>query len=529
MSPTPKYFLYARKSTDEEDKQVYSIEHQLAELRRRASRKSLHVVAEFIESRSAMTAGRPLFNDMLARIKNGEANGILSWQPDRLTRNSFDGHQILNLIQTQQILHLEFEAFWFEPTPHGVLMLEIAFGISKYYSANHSQNIQRTIRERVRDGYWPHKPPLGYHFDHGTRTIVVDPVAGPLIRKIFELYATGEYTLERLRQTINSLGLVSPKTEKYRGGPLALSRYYYILCNPFYVGMLQHKGQLFEAKHEPLVPYQLFDKCQHVRVRRGKYRSPGLKPFLYRGLFSCGECGGSITMEIQKGHHYLRCTKKKGPCFQRFVREDEVNKQVSRILTNLSVPQLMIDSMLAELEAEQQKEVATWNEEIARIKSRLQEFDTRFQRLGEAYVDGVLPLGNFNQAKQKLLQQKQTWIEKLEFAQSHRKTPLEPAIAFIRGLTEARIVAHGDNMAKKRDWLQKVGSNLKIFNQRVLQSARGPWKYVAETARLARRHAATCSACASGNAPFSKKCPEFGAGRTATACHQFFKDTPAWA
>ena len=176
------------------------------------------------------------------------------------------------------------------------------------------------------------------------------------------------------------------------------------------------------------------------------------------------------------------------------------------------------------------QEAATWHQEIKAITSQIAGFDVKLKRLTEVYVDGTMPLSNFNQTKEKLLKQKRSFLEKLAFAQSHRKTPLEPAIAFIRGLTQARIVAEGDDNTKKRDLFQKVASNLKIQHQRVKWTPRGPWKYVAETARIARRASRASNASETGDAIFPIQCAASCASRwpVATYC-LFFKGNPAWA
>src|SRR4030042_25167 len=93
-----KFFLYARKSTDIEDKQILSIEAQITELRAFAKQNNLDIVEEFIEKQSAKIPGRPIFNTMLEKIESGKANGILAWHPDRLARNSVDGGQIIYFI-----------------------------------------------------------------------------------------------------------------------------------------------------------------------------------------------------------------------------------------------------------------------------------------------------------------------------------------------------------------------------------------------------------------------------------------------
>ena len=123
-----KLFLYARKSTDIEDKQVLSIEAQNTELRTFAKQEGLHIAEEFIEKQSAKITGRQIFGEMLAQIEKDEADGILAWHPDRLARNSVDGGKIIYLIDCGRIAALKFPQFWFEPTPQGKFMLNIAFG-----------------------------------------------------------------------------------------------------------------------------------------------------------------------------------------------------------------------------------------------------------------------------------------------------------------------------------------------------------------------------------------------------------------
>ena len=156
------FFLYAHKSTDDEERQILSIEAQLAELREFARKESLAIVDEFIESKTAKVPGRVVFNEMMARIERGEAAGMLAWHPDRLARNSVDGGRIIYLLDTGKLAALKFPTFWFESTPQGKFMLNIAFGQSKYYVDNLSENVRRGIRQKLRRGEFPGKPPIGY-------------------------------------------------------------------------------------------------------------------------------------------------------------------------------------------------------------------------------------------------------------------------------------------------------------------------------------------------------------------------------
>jgi DNA invertase Pin-like site-specific DNA recombinase len=154
-----KYFLYARKSTKEE-RQVMSIEAQLVELAEYAKRENLEVIEKFVESKSAKKPGREVFNKMIEKIKQSkEPLGLLAWHPDRLARNSVDGGQIIYLIDIGKIVSLRFPTFWFEPTPQGLFMLQVAFGQSKYYSDNLSENVKRGIRQKLRRGEFPRSCP----------------------------------------------------------------------------------------------------------------------------------------------------------------------------------------------------------------------------------------------------------------------------------------------------------------------------------------------------------------------------------
>ncbi len=138
-----KFFIYCRKSSEDEERQVLSIEAQLTELREFAKQNSLFIVHEYEESQSAKEPGRPVFNTMLGEIEKGTAQGILAWNPDRLARNSVDGGRVIYLVDTGKITTLKFPTFWFEPTPQGKFMLSVAFGQAKYYTDNLRENILR--------------------------------------------------------------------------------------------------------------------------------------------------------------------------------------------------------------------------------------------------------------------------------------------------------------------------------------------------------------------------------------------------
>src|SRR4030042_6873696 len=320
-----KFFLYARKSTDIEDKQILSIEAQITELRAFAKQNNLNVVETFIEKQSAKIPGRPIFNSMLKKIENGEANGILSWHPDRLARNSVDGGRIIYLIDCGRISGLKFPQFWFEPTPQGKCMLNIAFGQSKYYVDSLSENTKRGLRQKVRRGEYPTLAPMGYINDSRTKTIVVDKKKSSVIRKAFQLYTENNSRLEDISDFLAQNGIKSKKDNK-----LHRDRISYLLSNPFYIGLFRYSGEIHEGKHQPVVSKKIFDKVQEVLKQRGKPRkSRKNNPKAFCGLLKCS-CGMGITAETQKGHVYYRCSKKSktAKCAEPYIREENLDEQV---------------------------------------------------------------------------------------------------------------------------------------------------------------------------------------------------------
>ena len=331
-----KFFLYARKSTDVEDKQILSIEAQITELRAFGKQNNLNIIDELVEKQSAKIPGRPIFGEMLKRIEKDEADGILAWHPDRLARNSVDGGQIIYLIDCGRIAALKFPQFWFEPTPQGKFMLNIAFGQSKYYVDSLSENTKRGLRQKVRRGEYPSVAPIGYINDSRTKSVVVDRKKAKIIRGAFELYAEGDSRLEDVSDFLAQRGIFS------RGGKkIHKTRATFILSNPFYTGLFRYSKELHEGKHEPIIAKKIFDKVQEILKQRGRpHHKTKNEPQDFCGLLKCGTCGMSITGEYrvkkQKNgnvHDYIyyHCTKKNKSikCPELCIRQEELDKQIS--------------------------------------------------------------------------------------------------------------------------------------------------------------------------------------------------------
>ena len=468
---TKKFFIYTRKSTDTEDRQVRSISDQLAELKSLAIKENIDVVDVFVEKQTAKIPGRPVFNEMLLRIEQGEANGILAWHPDRLARNSVDGGKIIYLLDTGKIAELKFPTFWCDPTPQGKFMLSIAFSQSKYYVDNLSENIKRGHRNKVKDGIWPQMAPLGYV--NKNRKIVPDENIAPLIKKTFEAYSSGSFTLRQLRDKFNELGL-----KRKSGKELAVSNYQKLLKNPIYTGLMLYNGEIHEGKHEPIITKKLFDLCQEVMMRKSKPKTPKLKPYVYRGFFRCGECGCFITTETQKGHNYLRCTKRKNPCSQKYTREEIITSEIQKEIKKVSLPDDWAKWMLVENEKDKLVEAQSSTLFADSTKADISLLDSKIEKLMNAYLENALSLDEYRDMKNKLVNEKQLLKEKLSAFEQKANNRFELTEKFLKYNIE--LANEGIN-EEKLHLFKKVGSNFIIEARTVLFEPRGAWKILSDS------------------------------------------------
>src|SRR3989339_110161 len=357
MYMSQKFFLYTRKSTDVEDKQILSIEAQLQELRDFAKRENLDIALEFIEKQSAKIPGRPIFNEMLQRIEKGEADSILSWHPDRLARNSVDGGRIIYLLDTNKLLGLKFPSFWFESTPQGKFMLNIAFGQSKYYVDSLSENTKRGLRQKVRRGEYPGLAPLGYFNDLKTKNVAVDKKKAEIVRQMFELYAKGNSRLEDISNFLAQQGITSKN-----GKPLKRDRISFILSNPFYVGFFRYSKELYEGKHQLVISKKIFDQVQNILKQKGRpHHKTKNEPRAFCGMLKCGTCGMGITGEYRVKHQkngnthnyiYYHCTKKNKAikCNEPCIRQENLDEQISFLLQKFTLSEDWAKQLTAMLE-----------------------------------------------------------------------------------------------------------------------------------------------------------------------------------
>ena len=478
-----KFFLYARKSTDIEDKQILSIEAQITELRAFGKQNNLDIVEEFIEKQSAKIPGRPIFGEMLKRIEKGEANGILTWHPDRLARNSVDGGKIIYLIDCGRITTLKFPTFWFEPTPQGKFMLNIAFGQSKYYIDSLSENVRRGLRQKVRQGEYPGPAPIGYINDSRTKTVVVDRKKARIIKRTFELYAKNNSCFEDIANFLAQNGIL-----RRSGKVWHKDRVKYLLSNPFYYGHFRYAKEVYEGKHEPIIAKKLFDEVQEVLKQRGRPRhKTEIEPQIFCGLLKCDTCGMMITGEYrvkkQKNgnvHDYIyyHCTKKNKAikCPEPCIRQEELEKQISSLLQKVSLRTDWAEKLNARMEKDKTKSVQSVSAFVQESENKIKIINTKLQRLLDGYLEQDIEREIYRQEKAKLLSEKKSLEEKIVRFEQKQNDWLEPMARWINYAQNIEKIARDSNLLEKKVAVKEIfGSNLFLASRALRGEPQNQW------------------------------------------------------
>ncbi|PIT92416.1 MAG: hypothetical protein COU08_02835, partial [Candidatus Harrisonbacteria bacterium CG10_big_fil_rev_8_21_14_0_10_42_17] len=474
-----KFFLYARKSTDVEDKQVLSIEAQITELRSFAREQGLEVVEELIEKQSAKIPGRPIFGQMMRRIERGEANGIISWHPDRLARNSVDGGQIVYFLDIGKIASLKFPNVWFENTPQGKFTLSMAFVQSKYYVDSLSENTKRGLRQKVRNGDYPSQAPVGYINDSRNKSVVVDKKKSRVIRLAFERYAKGDQRLEDIADFLAKNRIVS------RGGKrISKTRVSFILSNPFYIGLFKYGGERHEGKYEPIVSKKLFDRAQEILKLRGKPdRKPKNNPQAFCGLISCASCGMMITGEYKvkrqkngnvHNYTYYHCTKKNKlvKCPEPCIRQEELDRQLSSLIKSVSLPKDWAEELNRLASQDHKKSAQSLTARVKEKQGKISALSKKLERLLDGYLDQVIEQEIYCAEKQKLLLQKKSLEEEIYALSRKQNNWLEPMREWIKDAQNLSGIARDNDLFAKKVVAKEIfGSNLLLQNKKVRASA----------------------------------------------------------
>lgn len=384
-----KYCLYARKSTEQEDKQALSIESQVKEMQVIAEREKLYIAEIKRESHSSKEVGqRPIYNEMINEIKQGKFTGILTWAPDRLSRNAGDLGAVVDLMD-QKLLH-EIRTYGqkFTNNPNEKFLLMILGSQAKLENDNKMVNVKRGLRARVEMGLWPSVAPTGYlnHPDRKKKCeVIVDELRATVIKQMFEKVAYDGWSGRKIfRWLIEDIRF---KTKS--GKPLTLSNIYIILKSTFYYGEFEYPkggGNWYKGKHEPIITKELYDLVKE-KISNEHVNKASNKEFAFAKLIVCGLCGSGICADEkfkkQKNgnvHRYVYygCTKFKDkhcPCG--YIREEDLIEQLAIIIDTVSLDEIgMKERIKTEIEQHQKFQESVLGK-VSKDKIKIKEIDIR--------------------------------------------------------------------------------------------------------------------------------------------------------
>lgn len=468
----PNYFLYARKSTDDKDKQVHSIEDQIAVLRKLAKKESLNIVAEFEERQTAKIPGRPVFNEMMSRISAGEAQGIICWKIDRLARNPVDAAQIQWLLQRGTIAHIQAYDRSYYPSDN-VLLMSVEFGMANQYIRDLSSNTSRGLERKAGRGEFPCVAPVGYLNNPRTKLVVIDKKKAPVIKAAFELYAKGDSRIQDIAKFLFENGVKS-----LYGNEMHEDRVKFILTNPFYYGHFIYKGELLEGKHTPIIEKRLWDKVQKIIVKRGHPQTATKDPQALCGLLTCGECHMAITAEerIKKQKNgnvhryvYYRCTKKSAVrCSQPYIREETLVAELSSLLAQYAMPPVIAQYYEQRMNEDEQEAGKIASQAIQSLREQGKELDRQLERLTDVYIAQDIERDSYLERRRTLMSEKKTIEEQIARLGRDVGAWLEPMREWVKDASLLAKVAINDDINAKKESLQKIfGSNLFLKNRRI--------------------------------------------------------------
>lgn len=480
-----KAIILARVSTKEQEDQGHSIPAQLASLRKYADQKGFTVVKEFSFSESAGPKIRTKFEEVLQYLKdNKDVHVMLCENVDRATRNFRDAVDLDDMrINHGLEIHFVKDGFYInsEATGNQMFMWEAKVFIGKQYLNRLSDDVKRSIRSMLENGEWPGHPPIGYirtEDEDGIKNIVLDPRTAHLIKKVFELYSTGKVSVRTLKEEMGTLGLTSKNGKKLSPGMI-----YHTLCNPFYIGIMVSKGTEYTHKYEHLISRDLFNRCKAVRA--GHEKKPfqhKAKPFTFRGLIKCANCGCTITPEIKKGRFiYYSCTNFKRICTKVYVPEKTLLKPVYEALEAIQMPKERIDELTAELKKLGRSEAVFHKDNMDALHNAYEVFENRISKMQDDKYDGRITQENYDK-KLKEYKEKQTDI--LNQMKDHSEGDHQfylTANAVFNLATRAIEIFESSEAAEKRQLLNFLLQNCTLSGSKLVFELKEPFNLIVAT------------------------------------------------
>ena len=352
VAPPARYCLYARKSTEQDELQALSIDSQIKEMFDMAMKDGLNLVEVRKESHSAKDSGqRPVFNQLIEDIKKGMFNGIVAWDPSRISRNAGDLGRIVDLMDQGLIVDIRTHGQRFTNSPNEKFLLMILCSQAKLENDHKGENVKRGLRAKCEHGFRPGVSPIGYihdkFADKGKKRILLDPERAPVIKEMFEKVA-----YEGASGRVLFKWLAQKNVTTRTGKRIALSGIYRMLGDTFYYGEFEYpvgSGKWYKGEYDPIITKELFLKAKAQLLAPPK-RHPGTNEFDFIQMFTCGACGSGICAEEKFKHQkngnthryvYYHCTHSRDKdCKEGAIREEELIRQLQGIIDKVGIDEI---------------------------------------------------------------------------------------------------------------------------------------------------------------------------------------------
>lgn len=426
-----RYAIYCRKSSESDERQIQSLPDQINMLKSYVATRGLLDVGEpFQESKSAKIPGRPVFNELIQLIENGDINGIILLNPSRLSRNTVDTGRIIYLMDQGKLHEVITPYQAFKNNPYDKFMLNLLCTQAKLENDNKSVNVRESMKLKAERGVFPGKARPGYKNNHekpqGLRDISAHPIYFPLMRKLFDLALTGNYSIERLVREAASLGIRSSKTDR----PICKSWMHRLLRDPFYTGKFMYCGMLYQGQHPPMLSDDEFNLLQDIVEGRSKGK-PQKHNSALNGIITCGECSYCVTTETHTKRYksgksqvfaYYRCTKKnrENKCNQPYLASDKLEGQIKEELIQLELVPEFQELALGALEKVKTNDSSVVASSHEALQKAIENVTKRINNLVALKIspdnsDGVLLSDQeFGERKRALLLEKEKIMKQLE-------------------------------------------------------------------------------------------------------------------
>ncbi len=446
-SATKKAVLFARVSSREQEDTGYSLPSQEKLLREYVAKNQLVESKCFSISESASgKSQREIFKKMMTHIDEKDIKIIVCEKSDRLTRNftdmimidawlKEDGERQVHLVKDSLVLHKDSHSQ--EKLNWGVRIL-----FSQNYIDNLSEEVKKGQKEKIAQGWLPTKPPLGYKTvgDKGKKIHLVDESKALLVKRMFELYATGNYSVKALVKKMSEEGL-----RNAGGTPIVKSRLHELLSDPFYCGKMRWKGEIYEGKHEPLITQAMFDAVQAKLAR--KSASPLYRKHMpvFKAMIECTECGGTITWELQKSHWYGHCNHYRDCSQKKYVRQEKVEEQLFPYFDKAAPIHKDVIGVLEQALKESQSDEIAYNDSKRDTLSRI--IIAADQRIAGAYrdkLDGVMALDICQRVIKESTEEKASALHELEKLKDSRSAYYEAGLGIHELALEAFKIYQSD-------------------------------------------------------------------------------------